>query len=89
MFKHILIPVDGSETSMKAVAKAAVLAWPTGFDRASFEVVERVDGNATTDFGAPGMVGEGDRDPAHRWRDGGRYGLNLNVGSAAEPPTLR
>jgi len=26
MFKHILIPVDGSETSMKAVAKAAVLA---------------------------------------------------------------
>ena len=26
MFKHILIPVDGSETSMKAVAKAAALA---------------------------------------------------------------
>lgn len=26
MFKHILIPVDGSETSMKAVAKAAELA---------------------------------------------------------------
>ncbi|HCL87702.1 MAG TPA: universal stress protein UspA [Comamonadaceae bacterium] len=26
MFKHILIPVDGSETSMKALAKAAELA---------------------------------------------------------------
>jgi len=26
MFKHILIPVDGSETSMQAVAKAAALA---------------------------------------------------------------
>lgn len=26
MFKHILIPVDGSETAMKAVAKAAALA---------------------------------------------------------------
>jgi len=26
MFKHILIPVDGSETSMKAVTKAAELA---------------------------------------------------------------
>lgn len=26
MFKHILVPVDGSETSMKAVAKAAGLA---------------------------------------------------------------
>ena len=26
MFKHILIPVDGSETSMRAVAKAAALA---------------------------------------------------------------
>jgi nucleotide-binding universal stress UspA family protein len=26
MFKHILVPVDGSETSMKAVAKAAALA---------------------------------------------------------------
>lgn len=26
MFKHILIPVDGSETSMKAVVKAAGLA---------------------------------------------------------------
>src|SRR6218665_2600184 len=26
MFKHILVPVDGSETSMLAVAKAATLA---------------------------------------------------------------
>ena len=26
MFKHILVPVDGSETSMKAVAKASGLA---------------------------------------------------------------
>jgi len=26
MFQHILVPVDGSETSMKAVAKAAALA---------------------------------------------------------------
>jgi len=26
MFKHILVPVDGSETSMKAVAKASALA---------------------------------------------------------------
>ena len=26
MFKHILVPVDGSETSMNAVAKAAALA---------------------------------------------------------------
>ena len=26
MFKHILVPVDGSETSMKAVARAAALA---------------------------------------------------------------
>lgn len=26
MFKHILVPVDGSETSMKAVARASALA---------------------------------------------------------------
>lgn len=26
MYKHILVPVDGSETSMKAVARAAALA---------------------------------------------------------------
>ncbi|GAA3992459.1 universal stress protein [Comamonas faecalis] len=26
MFKHILVPVDGSETAMKAVARAAALA---------------------------------------------------------------
>lgn len=26
MFKHILVPVDGSETSLQAVSKAAELA---------------------------------------------------------------
>ncbi|MGD9774407.1 universal stress protein [Diaphorobacter sp.] len=30
MFQHILVPVDGSETSMKAVAKAAALAQSFG-----------------------------------------------------------
>lgn len=30
---------------------------------ATFEVVERVEGDATTDFGAPGTVGEADRAP--------------------------
>ena len=29
-------------------------------------VVERVEGNATTDFGAPGVVGEADRQPIER-----------------------
>lgn len=38
-----------------AVAKAAKVAFPKAAG-ASFDIVERVEGNATTDFGAPGVV---------------------------------
>jgi hypothetical protein len=46
-----------------AVAEAA--HQPFGLDPGPAEpdVVERVEGNATTDFGAPGIVGEADREP--------------------------
>ena len=43
------------------VPKAARLAFPTGAPE--FKVVERVKGNATTDFGAPGMPASKDLDP--------------------------
>ena len=47
----------------EAVAAAAGLAFPAGLGRDDVAVVERVEGNATTDFGAPGIVGEVDRKP--------------------------
>ena len=40
MFKHILIPVDGSETSMKAVAKAAALAKTFGSTVTALYVID-------------------------------------------------
>jgi hypothetical protein len=48
-----------------AVAAAAGLRFPTDAG-AAFDVVERVPGSATTDFGAPGTVAPGDRDPQSR-----------------------
>ncbi|HEY3007659.1 MAG TPA: hypothetical protein VGJ63_06270 [Micromonosporaceae bacterium] len=44
------------------VAKQAGVAFPQGADDA-FDVVERVPGSATTDFGAPGAVPKGDAEP--------------------------
>ncbi len=46
-----------------SVAVAAGLGFQTGASAADVEIVERVPGNATTDFGAPGVVGEADRRP--------------------------
>lgn len=40
MFKHILIPIDGSETSMKAVAKAAGLAKAFGCPVTALYVID-------------------------------------------------
>jgi hypothetical protein len=45
------------------VAKLAGEAFDLDADSVSVDVVERVEGNATTDFGAPGIVGEADREP--------------------------
>jgi hypothetical protein len=44
----------------RTVARAAHMRFPA---RPAFEVVERVPGNATTDFGAPGAVAEVERVP--------------------------
>lgn len=44
------------------VARAAGLAWPKKIAD-DFRIVERVPGNATTDFGAPGVVPDLDRKP--------------------------
>ena len=40
MFKHILVPVDGSETSMKAVARAAALAQVFGSEITLLYVID-------------------------------------------------
>jgi hypothetical protein len=45
----------------REVAERADVRFPKSAADA-FEVVERITGNATTDFGAPGMVAEGDRE---------------------------
>jgi hypothetical protein len=44
-----------------SVPKAARIAFPTG--KPSFRVVERVRGNATTDYGAPGIPASSDAKP--------------------------
>jgi hypothetical protein len=44
------------------VAKAAGFRLPP---KPKFDVIERVEGSATTDFGAPGTVPEADRRPLH------------------------
>ena len=45
MFKHILVPVDGSETSMLAVAKAAgLMDLADGIER--FALAENLPGHA-------------------------------------------
>ncbi|HEY8762231.1 MAG TPA: hypothetical protein VIP52_15120 [Candidatus Dormibacteraeota bacterium] len=44
------------------VARAAGFPLPTGADR-SLKVLERVTGNATTDFGAPGLPARADAEP--------------------------
>jgi hypothetical protein len=41
----------------------------------TFDVVERIKGNATTDFGAPGVVPELDREPVTRSRAARQAGL--------------
>jgi hypothetical protein len=46
-----------------AVLERAGLSLGLEPDGAGVEMVERVEGNATTDFGAPGIVGESDRAP--------------------------
>jgi hypothetical protein len=46
------------------VAREAGQAFEMDGATAGVDVVERVEGNATTDFGAPGIVGEADRKPA-------------------------
>lgn len=40
MFKHILVPVDGSETSMKAVARAGALAKSFGSEITVLYVID-------------------------------------------------
>jgi len=55
MFKHLLVPVDGSETSMKAVSKAAELA--KTFDSA-ITIVYVVDPYPFTGVGADFAYGQ-------------------------------
>jgi hypothetical protein len=45
------------------VAKSAWQAFDLAAASVKVEVVERVEGNATTDFGAPGIVVQADREP--------------------------
>jgi hypothetical protein len=46
----------------EAVASAAAAKLPAAARRGAFEVVDRLKGNSTTDFGAPGIVPEFDFD---------------------------
>jgi hypothetical protein len=56
---HALDALAAAAERYAVVAELAGLALPT----AEFEVVERVEGNATTDFGAPSAILQGDRTP--------------------------
>lgn len=63
----------GDQAALEALAayrdRYAVVAGEAGLKfpaRVEFEVVERVPGNGTTDFGAPGVVAERDREPVGR-----------------------
>jgi hypothetical protein len=47
----------------QVVAASAGLTLPSSFAVDDFEIVERVPGSATTDFGAPGAVGATDHEP--------------------------
>ena len=49
MFKHILVPIDGSETSMLAVSKATALAKTFGSVVTATNLPERLD--ATRRYG--------------------------------------
>jgi len=53
--------LDYGERYARAVAQPVGALGP--LTRAAVEVVERLEGNATTDFGAPGVVPEMDRQP--------------------------
>jgi hypothetical protein len=57
--EQALDALAGAAERYAAVAALAGLAPPT----AGFEVVERVEGNATTDFGAPSAIPDADRTP--------------------------
>jgi hypothetical protein len=56
---HALDALAAAAERYAEVVELAGLALPT----AEFEVVERVEGNATTDFGAPSAILPGDRTP--------------------------
>jgi hypothetical protein len=76
-----------------AVAKLAKVPFASG--QREFKVVERLDGNATTDFGAPGVPAKGDSKPltpaqAERMRDlVEACWAYLNQVVARAPATLR
>lgn len=53
--------LDGYRDRYAAVVRAAGVAGPPAAVDLEFEVVARVPGNATTDFGAPGVVPDLDR----------------------------
>jgi len=77
-----------------AVAKAARVAFPIRAGE-SLEVVERLAGNATTDFGAPGAIPSRDRKPssaAEATRIGGLVAASwraLERTAAGAPASLR
>jgi hypothetical protein len=48
------------------VAERAALTPPTAADRTAFDVVERIPGNASTEFGVPGLAAAADREPVDR-----------------------
>src|SRR5262245_19042088 len=52
--------LDAYDERYRPVAERAGLRLPPSL---TFDVVERTKGNATTDFGAPGVVAEADRTP--------------------------
>ncbi len=58
--KLALAALDAAATRYAVAADAAGLRFDPGD---GFEVVERVRGNATTDFGAPGMAAKRDAEP--------------------------
>jgi hypothetical protein len=77
------------------VAERAAVTPPTAADRTAFAVVERIPGNASTEFGVPGLTAAADREPVDRAsaeRLGGLVAAAWSVFdeiSAAAPAELR
>ena len=58
-----LAALDAATSRYSIVAKQAGISFPYGTGKTRFQVVQRLKGSATTDFGAPGAIPPEDADP--------------------------